>query len=234
MRGARLCGLAVVLALAAPAARAETIYDATGGSAIESGADPIGVAEAQLEGRAKVGPILADRFVATQSGTLSDVSLELQLGAGGAMSGFEVALFADDGVAGPGAVEAVVANVADSTIGVGPSLYSYAPLTGIDLLAGQSYYIGVIDADTGVDLSWTFDQTVLDRASVQAGGFFFNDYVGAAAPNSEGPYAISVAETPIPAPGFGPVLAAGIVFAGWCRRSRKIGGAVPAPPNPPS
>ena len=170
-----LCGLAV-----APAVRADLIYDATGGT--ENGGDPVSAA----------GPILADRFVSTVDGKLGSVTLNLMLNGTLAGAGLTVDLFADNGAAGPGKA-ILIANVNEGILSSSSfSLITYNPTSTISLIAGQSYYIGVLDslATSNAILGNTLDVAVLGRAPVVDGASYYNN--GGVQANAGGPYEIRV------------------------------------------
>lgn len=195
---------------AVPVAKADLIYDATGGK--ENGGDPISAA----------GPILADRFVSTVTGTLQSVTLNLAV-VGTPGTGFSVDLFTDNGLNGPGTAT-LIANVNESTLKSSFALYTYTPTTTISLVAGKSYYIGISGLSTSnAVLGNTIDPTVLNRPSVVNGASYYNN--GGVQANSGGPYEISVRAVPEPASLS--MLIVGIAALGIARSSRPSGRAKP-------
>ena len=206
---ARLALLAAALGCIASAARAEIIYDATGGA--ENGGDPTSVA----------GPVLADRFLAPATGSLASVSLNLA-STGPAGSGFTVDVFTDAGSNGPG-TPTLIATVADASLTPAFALTTFTPSGTIALAAGTVYWVGIIDASFGspVLLGNTLDAAVLSRPSVLAGAFYFNN--GGVQANSFGPYEIAITETasPVPEPAGWAAMIGGAAVLGIARRRRQ-------------
>jgi len=173
--------LAAAPAFASVAPSTTTIYDATGGS--ENGGDSF----------ATGGHILVDEVRNVSAATLYSVTLNVRA-AKPDLGSFEVVLTPVSAKGTPLGLKAVViATVADKTLTNNFGLITVTPSAPVSLLANRLYYVGirrVIGARNSVVLGNTVDPTVLSRASVVAGGNYYNS--GGVQANSGGPYEIKV------------------------------------------
>lgn len=187
-------------------ANATVIYNALGGA--ENGGDPL-----------SAGPILADRFVVKANSFLSSVSLNLA--ATGTAGSFEVALFADHGTAAP-TLAAKLATGTDASLTSAFKVVTYTPSMLQNLVAGASYYIGIMDLGGSTTmLGNTLDGKVLGRPNVKAGGYYYNN--GGVQANAGGPYEISLSSTAVPeAASFAPLMGGlAMLGLGLRRRARR-------------
>ena len=215
------------------AARAVTIYDATGG--VEAGGDVI---DPNAPGGVGVGPVVSDRFYNPfGSATLSSVTLNLKL-SDSPISGFTVDLWPDD-MSVPGlpdfSKEIQIASVSNSSLTPDFALYTFTPAGLIKLSAGVFYEIG-IDTHTvgGVDqpvtsviFGNTIDPGVLSRPEVALGALYFHT-VGGVDPNIDGPYE-AIVNVNVPEPSTWAMMMigfAGLGYAGY-RSSRKRAASTP-------
>lgn len=186
-----IAGLLGLCFVGSPALASTVIYDSTGG--VSNGGDPLAPTGA--------GPILANEFVNPFASTISSVTLNLLNNGGPASIGnFSIDIRGIDVSGAPGAVIGRVSTVNDTTIGSTFSLYSYAAFEPINLAAGASYYLSVEDGNpsSAITLGNTVDPTILGRASVSAGAYYYNN--GGVQPNSGGPYEMAISVNSVPEP----------------------------------
>ena len=192
-------------------ASAQTIYDSIGGA--ENGGDPLNAATG-------AGPLLADRFIASGVVSLSAVTLNLELSAGGVPTGSaSLDLFSDAGAAGPGSLLQHIGTINDTTLTSSFALYTVTDASPYALTPGTAYYIGLTDAGSSGVLGNTVDASVLARPDVAAGGLYYNN--GGVQANSGGPYEIRVSA--VPEPGSLALLAGmSLTGAAFLRRRKRI------------
>ncbi len=90
-----------------------------------------------------------------------------------------------------------VATVSDRTLSAAFSLVTVKPYSAVTLAANTHYYVGIRKTSGGnshVILGNTISPKVLNRASVVAGRFYYNN--GCVQANAGGPYDINVVTTP--------------------------------------
>lgn len=201
-----IAGIITAALCAGTSASAYTLYNTLGGA--EAGGDPLSAA----------GPTLADRFVTNGAAMLDSVTLNLELSAPAA-AGFNVELYADNGVSPPTAL-AVIASAADTSLTSQFQLYTFNAAVPISLSAGTAYYIGLQDnGGSAAQLGATLSPSVLNRTPVVNGADYYNN--GGVQANAGGPYELAVTVAGVPEPGTWTLMILGFAGLGAAlRRSR--------------
>jgi hypothetical protein len=153
----------------------------------------------------------------TSSGSIQAITgLQLALYGRGGAGTITVGLFSDSSTA-PGALIATLATIDDTTISAGLNDYTLSLLSDPLLAAGTRYWIGLSDTGTSTEWSWS-----LDVSGTGVSGEYFANASGVA-PNSDGPYQMTLSTSVVPEPSAWAMVAMGIcTLLGGLRLNRRL------------
>jgi hypothetical protein len=196
----------LLLAAAAPAAQAVTIYDNLGSA--QAGADPI----------LSYGPLAISFDTGSVAGTLSSVAALLKSDSTQLVGSLQLKLLADDGLT-PGSELATFGSLSSAAISTSAfAAYDFGALAPVQLAAHTTYWIEIAAASPlAVEWSWSNDTSALGVA----GQASYSQEFGVLMNSDSGPYQVAIEVAAVPEPATVALLALGLGVVGAMKARRN-------------